>query len=148
MPTTSCGFENNPGLLARIGPTLIAQVGYDPNFRPSAGTRPEISAWPYDALVDTGSAVTCIDIRLANDLNLPIVGQSSDVAGVFGPGQAIDYSATIHLPELNATYSGSVIGAYLEVGGQPHSVIIGRDFLRHFRLTYDGRTGAATISND
>lgn len=148
MTAVNCSFEDNPGLLIRLGPTLTAQVGYDPNFRPSAGTLPEISTWPYDALVDTGSAVTCIDIGLANTLKLPVVGQFGDVASVFGPGQAIGYSATIHLPELNATFSGNVIGAHLEAGGQRHSVIIGRDFLRQFHLSYDGRTGAVTLGND
>ena len=148
MAAVNCGFENNPGLLVRIGPTLIAQVGYDPTFRPSAGTRPEIPEQPYEALLDTGATVTCIDVGLADTLNLPVVGQSGGVAGVFGPGQAIGYSATIHLPELNATLSGHVLGAHLEAGRQRHSVIIGRDFLRHFRLTYDGRTGAVTLSND
>lgn len=148
MTAASCGFDNNPGMLVRVGPTLTAQVGYDPSFLPSTGNRPEISIWPYEALVDTGSVVTCVDVRLADALNLPVAGQSDDVASVLGAGQVVDYYATIHLPELDATFTGRVVGAHLEAGGQRHSVIIGRDFLRHFRLTYDGRTGEVSLSND
>ena len=148
MTTVNCGFENNPGLLARIGPTLNAEVGYDHSFRPDSGLRPEIPIELYEALVDTGAAVTCIDVGLAGALNLPIVSQAGRASGVFGIGETVTYSVTIHLPELNATFSGHVLGARLEEGGQRHRVIIGRDFLRHFRLSYDGRTGAVTLSND
>ena len=146
MTTVSCGFENNPGRLVRIGPTLVAEIGYDPNFRPGVQSRPAIPTAPYDALVDTGALVTCIDVDLADELNLSVAGQSASVAGVLGPGEMPRYRATIHLPDLNATFSGFIIGARLAAGSQRHSVIIGRDFLRRFRMVYDGPTGAVTLS--
>ena len=87
-------------VLVRIGPTLTAQVGYDPSFMPSNGNRPGISIWPAEALVDTGgSVVTCVDVRLADALNLPVAGQSEDAASVLGVGRVVDYYATIHTRE-------------------------------------------------
>jgi hypothetical protein len=36
----------------------------------------------------------------------------------------------------------------LLAGGQNHAALIGRTFLRHFTMTYEGRTGTVIISND
>ena len=80
-------------------------------------------------------------------LRLPVVSQRT-VSGVHGECLVNTRLAQIFVPELDVVFSGVFVGAYLNAGGQPHSAIIGRDFLRHFRLSYDGRTGAVTLSND
>jgi hypothetical protein len=36
----------------------------------------------------------------------------------------------------------------LKAGGQIHSALIGRTFLKHFKMVYDGRTGTVTLSRD
>ena len=56
--------------------------------------------------------------------------------------------AQIYVPDLDFTVYGRFRGVRLSDGGQPHSALIGRTFLRHFTMFYDGRTGAVTISND
>ena len=72
MPIISCGFVNRPGRLAAVGPLVSVEIGDDPDFRPNAGRRPAIPAMRYNALVDTGSSVTGIDVELADYLNLPV----------------------------------------------------------------------------
>ena len=80
-------------------------------------------------------------------LRLPVVSQRT-VSGVHGEGLVNMHLAQIFVPEPDVVFSGVFVGAYLNAGGQPHSAIIGRDFLRYFHLSYDGRTGAVTLSND
>lgn len=147
MPTVSCGFENQPRQLSGRGATLYVEIGYDANFRPGDDTRPDLSLAQFEALIDTGAAATCVDEELATWLRLPELGQE-EVAAALGSGKTTIYAAQIYAHELEYTFTGRVPGVRLVAGGQPHSVIIGRDFLRHFRLTYDGRTGAVTLSND
>ena len=147
MPTINCGFPNQPDLLEHRGPILMVRVGFSPDFPIGIPTQPDGIRDLRPALVDTGAGTTCIDARLAMDLNLPVINQRT-VSGVHGEGVVNMHSARIYVPEFAVAFSGAFVGAYLEDGGQPYSAIIGRDFLRHFRLTYDGRTGAVTLSND
>lgn len=44
--------------------------------------------------------------------------------------------------------NGAFAGVDLKAGGQIHSALIGRTFLRHFKMIYDGRTGTVSLSND
>ena len=147
MPTTDCGFENSPIQLASRGPTLLVEIGFDLTYKPDSDVRPNLPPAQYHALVDTGARMTCIDSDLAVGLNLPIVDRQN-VAGVLGAGRVNVYLAQIYVPGFLGTFSGRFFGAHLIAGGQPHSALIGRDFLRHFKMTYDGRTGAVTLSND
>lgn len=142
---TSFGFENRPELLAAHGATLPAQVGFDRRFLPGFGMRPELPTEPYQALIDTGAATTCIDSALAARLGLPVVDQKI-VASPLGPGEMNLHLAQMILPGLDATFYGEFFGAHLAAGGQPHSILIGRDLLRNFVLHYNGITGAVTLA--
>lgn len=148
MPTISCGFVNRPGRLVAVGPLVSVEIGYDPDFRPNAGLLPAIPAMRYNALLDTGASATGIDVELADYLNLPVIGESGELAGALGVGQSQEYRAVIQIPELNVVFNGPVIGVRLSAGRQPYDAIIGRDFLRRLRLVYDGPSGEVTISSD
>ena len=78
---------------------------------------------------------------------MPKVGEEEIVAAL-GSGITNVYAAQIYVHGLRYTFTGRTPGLQLAAGGQPYSAIIGRDFLRHFRLTYDGRTGEVSLSND
>lgn len=152
MPTTSAGFTDSKDgsaghLLATVGPTLAVQVGFDPKFEPMSGTRPDLPSRGWPALVDTGAAVSCIDSTLAVGLGLPVVDRE-EVSGVHGAGEVNICIAQIYVPELEFTIYGRFFAAHLSAGGQPHAPLIGRSFLRHFAMAYDGRTGSVTISDD
>ena len=44
--------------------------------------------------------------------------------------------------------NGAFCGVDLKAGGQIHSALIGRTFLRHFKMIYEGKTGTVTITSD
>ena len=152
MPQTSCGFSDVPGgvsgavMLMAYGPTLIVDIGFDPNFKapaPAAAPIPGITG--IHALVDTGAGECCIDSLLAAQLNLPIVDKRS-IAGVHGTQEVNMHLAQVYVPSLNQTIYGAFAGVQLVSGGQIHRALIGRTFLQSCTMVYDGRTGAVTIS--
>ena len=81
------------------------------------------------------------------DLALPVAGRER-MAGADGVAEVNMHLAQIHVPELNWTVYGWFASVHLTAGGQPHRALIGRTFLRHFMLAYDGRTGSVTLSSD
>ncbi len=58
------------------------------------------------------------------------------------------YHAQIYIPSLQWVVAGQFAGVQLTGEGMPFHALIGRHFLRHARLTYDGATGSVTLSND
>jgi predicted aspartyl protease len=99
-----------------------------------------------EALIDTGASSSCIDAGLAMQLNLPIINRET-FAGVGGLHAFNVHLAQIRSPELKFTFYGAFAGVGLAAGGQRHSVLIGRDFLSHFKMVYDGTTGVVTLSD-
>ncbi len=153
MAEAQCGFDDVAGeshgsdLLISFGPTILVDIGFDPAYVPSASTEvPVASLKSVEALVDTGATTSCIDSLLGEQLGLPIVDRMP-IAGVGGQHIANVYLAQIHVPALNRTIYGAFAGVNLQDGGQPHSALMGRTFLRHYRMTYDGPTGKVTISD-
>jgi hypothetical protein len=149
MRTTACGFTNLGSItgsqrLAFYGPTLMVDIGFDPSYHASSKSPPNPSAKDVGALVDTGATSSCIDATLAMQLQLPIVNQVK-VSGVHGAKMMNVHMAQVYVPSLPHLIWGAFIGADLTGGGQPHRAIIGRDFLRHFKMTYDGSSGLVTL---
>ena len=129
------------------GPTLHVQIGFDPDFQPGSRSRPNLPTNLLPALVDTGAGESCIDSTLARELGLPIF-ETQNIAGALGVGVVNYHLAQIFVPELNITTFGGFAGVHLTASGMRYFALIGRTFLRHFTTTYEGRTGAVTISND
>ena len=146
MPTIDCGLSG-PDSLEIHGPTLLVEIGFDANFEAGLNVRPTLLSGPLLALVDTGATESCIDATLAEDLNLPMV-DSHDLAGIGGFTKVNVYLAQIYIPSLLTTIYGEAGGVHLSESGQPFSALIGRDFLRHFSMNYDGPIGSVIISND
>jgi len=153
MASTKCGFENAPGgvsglvLLVSLGPTLLVDIGFDPNFNPNVPGIPTPGVKGIQALVDTGAKESCIDNLLAAQLNLPIVDRRP-ISGIGGRQETNMYLAQIHVPALPFTIYGAFAGVDLVAGGQVHSALIGRTFLMRVTMTYEGRTGIVTLSTD
>lgn len=150
MPTAQCGFESSGPLgsirLVFFGPTLFVDIGFDPAFDVKSGKAPNLAMKNVGALVDTGATESCIDSSLAMSLTLPVVNRM-EVSGVHGRKEVNVYLAQIHVPSLPFTIYGNFAGVDLKAGGQPHSALIGRTFLRMFKMEYDGKTGKVTISS-
>jgi len=153
MPTVECGFDDSAGasgsqLLVFSGPTLLVDIGFDPAYRPDPpGMVPRAAITGQRALVDTGASVSCIDGGLAMQLNLPIVDRQP-ISGIGGTMIANLHLAQIHIPSLNVTVYGNFAAVDLIAGGQAHYALIGRTFLMHIKMTYNGLTGKVVISND
>jgi predicted aspartyl protease len=149
MPEAKCGFDDDhrgtgSELLVQLGPTLVVDIGFDPDFDPVIGGAPSAQLKGSHALVDTGATESCIDAAVAAALNLPIVDRRN-IAGVGGIHEVNLHLAQIYIPELDFTIYGRFAAVNLQAGGQPHVVLIGRTFLRHVTLTYDGATGQVNI---
>ena len=152
MPQTKCGFDDNPavpgsgkGLLVTWGPTLVVNVGFDPNYKSPPPAPPVAGITGVHALVDTGAIECCIDSLLATQLGLPIADKRS-IAGVGGAQVVNMHLAQTHVPTLNFTMYGLFAGVHLAAGGQAHRVLMGRSFLSAFTMVYEGRTGTVTLS--
>jgi len=153
MAATECGFLDVPGgapaseLLVSYGPTLLVDIGFDPNFQPPPNPNvPVAGITGIHALVDTGATESCIDSLLATQLNLPIVDRRM-ISGVHGQQEINMHLAQVHIPSLGFTIYGAFAGVHLTAGGQPHRALIGRTFLQRFTMTYNGPTGAVTLSD-
>jgi hypothetical protein len=156
MPQTHCGFVDDPtagvsgaALLVVYGPTIQVDIGFDPLFQPNS-TAPVPPPTPaitgQHALVDSGASECCIDSLLAVQLNLPVVDRRP-VSGIHGSEEVNIHMAQIHVPSLSHTVYGRFAGVHLAAGGQVHRAILGRTFLQHFKMVYDGTTGQVEISN-
>jgi hypothetical protein len=128
------------------GPTLIVNIGFDPDYK-SGGAPPKPGMTGLEALVDTGASECCVDDWLATQLKLPVVDRRP-VSGISGQKEVNMYLAQVHVPALQFTMYGSFAGVNLLAGGQIHKALIGRSFLQYFTMTYEGRTGSVTLSND
>ena len=93
-------------------------------------------------LIDTGAGDNFIDPALAERLELELVEECVMVEGLGGEFCGGRYTAQIFLPDFGLTHRGDFIGGGF---GKEPLVILGRPFLRHHRLVYDGRTGQFTI---
>ena len=151
MPTARLSLPLLPGLpswaaLLLHGPTLPVLVGYDFGVG-SAGSAPgNVPATPALAMIDTGADANCVDENLAIRLNLPRVGDSV-VTAAQGPVAANVFRGQLFIPDLDWTIEGRLLGVSYGVE-QQWSVILGRTFLQHCVMNYDGRSGEVTVSTD
>ena len=145
MPSVEYRFEGDPGMLERYGPMVYVHIGLDNNFDPGKASAPNLLATSVPALVDTGASESCIDSSLAEKLELPVVDRQT-VAGVHGAQPVNVHLAQIYIPDLDFPMSGMFDGVHLRAGGLPYFALLGRDFLKNFTMTYEGRTGIVSIA--
>lgn len=149
MPRESVGFKAKPGgpsaadLLAQIGPTVHVDIGRKSRGKP--GDRPDLPGKRIKALIDTGAGGDCIDELLAQELRLPAT-ERGVISGVGGRHSAVIYTARLYVPALDRLLFQQFTGVKLAEGAQPHRVLLGRTFLRHYRMSYDGASGQVELS--
>jgi predicted aspartyl protease len=100
---------------------------------------------PFNALIDTGAAVTVINRQLAETYKLKYTGPeritSVGSAAQYFPG----YAAAISFPDRNLRRFDIVRIIACPLASPAMSCLIGRDILRYWELTYNGGSGEVTI---
>ena len=135
--------ESQADLLVRLGPTIQVDIGLK-SLSP-AGAAPDLAGKKIKALIDTGAGGDCIDDDLARRLNLPVTDEG-EISGVGGRHRAFIYTARLYVPQLDKLLFQPFTGVKLYEGEQWHRVILGRSFLRGYRLVYEGVTGRVEIA--
>lgn len=138
MSTAEVGFAYQPGLLLHRGPTVRARVGVGRDVVDDADA-PE-----HFAIIDTGAQNNCIDQGFARAIGLNPIGYLR-ISGVGGHFDTETYTAHVYVPALDYLVAGRFIGANLLSAGQHHGLILGRDFLADFSMSYNGGSGSVTL---
>jgi predicted aspartyl protease len=151
MLKANCGFgdaEQGRKLLVHHGPAVGVSVGFDPNYRKDQNAPPTLRTFAkIAALIDTGARESCIDEGLVNDLGLTVFDRRP-VSGASGILEVDFCLAQLHVPLLKFTLMGSFAAVPLVKSGFAQQALLGRSFLKYFRLEYDGRSGAVEIAID
>lgn len=96
-------------------------------------------------LIDTGASATCIDDALAQSLGLPVIDVVGMTSASHAGTQANVYPITMEIVGSPIRVNvPRAIGANLAPQGL--IALIGRDYLRHCTLVYNGFTGQITLS--
>ena len=145
-PLAEAGFVTQDGKpdwasLEQYGPTLKVIVEYRESETASASKAETVYA-----LIDTGACESCIDSQLVQRLGLPVV-DVRQIAGVSGAKSHFVHMAHIIAPNLDITQYGAFTAVELAAGGQPHAVLLGRDFLRNTIMIYDGMRAQVTLAS-
>jgi hypothetical protein len=132
--------------LAMHGPRVqitlgLAQVMIEQLAQQGQPTPVPISGW---ALIDSGASHTCIDDAAARTLGLPAIDRVRMASASHDRHEASRYPANITLPATGVALDTIAIGAALQVQGI--LALIGRDFLQHCTLFYNGIYGQITLS--
>ena len=97
------------------------------------------------ALIDTGASATCIDDQLAQQMRLPAIDvvQMTSASHAATPANVYPIQMEIIGTPIRVEISRAM-GANLS--GQKLVALIGRDFLSHCTLFYNGFTGQITLA--
>jgi hypothetical protein len=138
-----CGCRDADALVQR-GATLSVHVGFDPDFDDTiTGSLPDLPPDEITALLDTAAGVSCIDNTLVQKLKLPFLREGT-IATIHGRREANIYEAQVRITSLDCTICGPFRGADIVFGGP--QVLLGRDFLKHYTMVYNGLTGSVTLA--
>ena len=147
MPLIEAGWVNKEGVadgqsLIKFGPTTQVIIGHVPNETDVTPKEPIT----VHALIDTGAQESCIDIKIATELNLPIVDVQM-ISGAGGVKKHPVYMGHIYIPSLEKTLYGRFAGVDLIAGGQSHGALLGRTFLQGTVMIYDGLRSQVTLAS-
>ena len=107
----------------------------------------EFPELPVHALIDTGASLTVINPEIAKTCKLKQTGHQMINAVGGKAGEYPAYAAAIFFPGTNLPSLDATRVVACPIIRQPFfSCLIGRDIMRKWLLSYDGRTGEVEIT--
>jgi len=97
------------------------------------------------ALIDTGAGRTTVSNALAQELELVRTGRKVIITSVHDRQERPSYFADIRFP-WGATEEVAAVACSLDIEGI--DCLIGRDIMMNWIMTYNGREGSITISDE
>jgi predicted aspartyl protease len=136
--TPSTLFQQGPHIAISISATKFELAGRRLGF--------EFQELSVRALIDTGASVTVINPEIATNCKLRYTGRARIVAVGGEPGEYREHAAAISFPGTTLPGFDAIRVVACPIIRQPYfSCLIGRDILRNWLLTYDGRSGQVEI---
>ncbi|HXY99118.1 MAG TPA: retropepsin-like aspartic protease [Stellaceae bacterium] len=133
-------------LLILCGPTLRIDIGLDRNYDSTVPEIvPRLALRQAQALVDTGSTCSYIDSSVARRLGLPEIDKEAVATALGGRQTVTTYMAQVHVPALAVTLIGPFGG--LDLAPLDVVAVLGREFLMHWKMSYDGTSGVVIIES-
>lgn len=101
---------------------------------------------PMKALLDTGASVTVISKVFANYCKLFPTGEDTEITAIGAPHRCGEHAGSISFPGTNLRPLESVrIVSAVFAKERYYACLIGRDILRNWTLTFDGRSKKVVI---
>jgi hypothetical protein len=100
------------------------------------------------ALLDTGASVTVISRTYANYCKLRQTNEGSEITVIGGIHRCGEHAGAIGFPNTDLKSFDSIRIRSVDFFKQPYyAILIGRDILRHWKITFDGPSKCVTIND-
>jgi hypothetical protein len=98
------------------------------------------------ALLDTGASITVISKTYANYCKLRQTGDDSEISAIGATHRCGEHAGAISFPDTNLKSFDSIRIRSVDFVKQPnYAILIGRDILRNWTITFDGPSRQITI---
>ena len=144
MATHQLSFSRS--VLEKTGPQIYIEISA-PSDEIKDGTAVGLEYPPpfgIHAVIDTGASLTVVNPQVVTTCRLRFTGFVT-VASVEKFGKYPQHAARIRFPGTGLTELDGVPVVACEISKQPYACLIGRDILRNWLLTYNGRKGTVSI---
>jgi predicted aspartyl protease len=139
-----CSPRPDPKDLEKYGPRIEVEIG-PPILHDR--TQPRSRFFPVAALIDTGAARTVFTPEAVQQLGLPVVDYTI-LSRVGGEERFSVHVASIQFPRYKMASVEAVPVACCQLPGGLFQCLIGRDILRRWLFTYNGKTGEWCIQEE
>ena len=103
---------------------------------------------PMRALLDTGASVTVISRVFADHCKLFQTNEGSEITAIGATHRCAEHAGAISFPDTNLRPIDPIrIGSVAFPKERYYAILIGRDILRNWVITFDGRSKRVTIAD-
>jgi len=100
------------------------------------------------ALLDTGASVTVISKKFANYCKFFQTNEGSEITAIGATHRCGEHAGAISFPRTNLRPLDPIRIVSAEFAKERHyAILVGRDILRNWIVTFDGRNKRATITD-